>query len=269
MLSLWWTSEIVRFYSFLAKINDLFIAVHCWNYRRFVINLANVGIHDELNFSLEKIEQDFSNFSSWYYRSNLLSKLYDTGYDREKLQSMIDEDYKRVEEAIYTDPTDQSVWFYLRWLCKAYSDNLKSLSRQTKKALQLNRFYWIVTDKVALVAVEFNDFIKDEPKLTLQVNNQVIPLNDWCSLNNGSIWYSTLPWAEQFQGSFTFQLDFQMNLPSVNTVFTKTTPEQELYFIYNQCPQSKKSIKIDKEKYDTLKQLLDLEPDNKCLYLKT
>lgn len=85
--------------------NALFV-VHCWDYRRLIINKIGISLADELNFSTEIININFSNYSSWHYRSTLLK------LDEESLAKEL----KLIQNAVFTDPADSSAWFYLRWV---------------------------------------------------------------------------------------------------------------------------------------------------------
>lgn len=49
---------------------------------------------------------DFSNYSSWHYRSTLLK------LNKENLDSEL----TLVQNAVFTDPSDSSAWYYLRFV---------------------------------------------------------------------------------------------------------------------------------------------------------
>ncbi|KAJ6807115.1 geranylgeranyl transferase type-2 subunit alpha 1 [Iris pallida] len=90
---------------------------HGWNYRRFVAKLKNVAEVDELKFTMDMINTNFSNYSAWHNRSVLLSNLLKQkaeGFDTK--ESIITEEYDLVRQALFTDPSDQSGWFFHRWL---------------------------------------------------------------------------------------------------------------------------------------------------------
>ncbi|KAJ7273233.1 rab-protein geranylgeranyltransferase [Mycena rebaudengoi] len=101
---------------------------HAWTYRRYV--LVNMPVPRtetaELAYTTRKIESNFSNFSAWHQRSKLLTSLWGSG----KLDCFqIKGGRKLVRNAMYTDPNDQSVWIYHRWLIGA-GDNKEILDRE-------------------------------------------------------------------------------------------------------------------------------------------
>ncbi|KAJ7632209.1 rab-protein geranylgeranyltransferase [Roridomyces roridus] len=87
-----------------------------WDYRRYC--LVNMPVPRpetaELAYTTRKIEANFSNFSAWHQRSKVLSSLWASGkLDSSKSR---EDEFELVRNAMYTDPNDQSVWIYHRWL---------------------------------------------------------------------------------------------------------------------------------------------------------
>ncbi|KAI3726568.1 hypothetical protein L1987_66366 [Smallanthus sonchifolius] len=90
---------------------------HAWNYRRFIAGLKNISDEKELQFTTDMINDNFSNYSAWHNRSVLLSHLLEkkvVGYFPKEI--FLKEEYEFVRNAVFTDPDDQSGWFYHLWL---------------------------------------------------------------------------------------------------------------------------------------------------------
>ncbi len=105
---------------------------HCWNYRRYVLELARLPPKEELDFTMERIIEQTSNYSAWHNRSSLLwqcnraeQKANDEGDDDEQgvrnewiepVEEVLSREFEVVQDLFYTDPKDQSAWIYHRWL---------------------------------------------------------------------------------------------------------------------------------------------------------
>ncbi|KAG5876455.1 hypothetical protein JTB14_032688 [Gonioctena quinquepunctata] len=89
---------------------------HCWDYRRLIINKIGITLTDELQFSTDRLNINFSNYSSWHYRSTL----------RKLEEGSVGFELSLVQNAVFTDPEDSSAWFYLRWVLSNPAVNKQS-----------------------------------------------------------------------------------------------------------------------------------------------
>jgi geranylgeranyl transferase type-2 subunit alpha len=106
-------------------------------------------VKDEFGFTTKKIEENFSNYSAWHQRSKLLPELYpDTETFKKALNDGIyiiiigsaddRSEFELLQNAFYTEPSDQSIWFYHLWLLE--KDILSSIRYILS---HLNHFYFV------------------------------------------------------------------------------------------------------------------------------
>ena len=70
----------------------------------------------ELAMAIGLIEDNFSNYSAWHHRSIFLPKAFSKASDIGAFHAQILDEFEKVKAAFYTEPEDQSAWFYHRWL---------------------------------------------------------------------------------------------------------------------------------------------------------
>lgn len=103
----------------MPDLQSLFsFTVHVWDHRRYVAEISSVPAENELTYCTEKIDRNFSNYSSWHYRSKLLPQLrpHPTDAMRPIDEPTLREELDKVLNATFTAPDDSSAWFYQRWL---------------------------------------------------------------------------------------------------------------------------------------------------------
>lgn len=100
---------------------------HGWSYRREIAaaladcsqltNDPQSVTETEFAYTTKMIKSNLSNFSAWHNRSKLLCPLLDgRKADGQARRQFLNEELEFITSALYTDPADQSLWFYHRCL---------------------------------------------------------------------------------------------------------------------------------------------------------
>ncbi|KAG6991332.1 geranylgeranyl transferase type-2 subunit beta [Physcia stellaris] len=97
---------------------------HGWGYRRMITKSLESDNSDsqdrsesvaeaEFEYTTKMIRANLSNFSAWHYRSKLIPRLLDERKADDKARlKMLDQELEMIQRGLYTDPNDQSLWFY-------------------------------------------------------------------------------------------------------------------------------------------------------------
>lgn len=234
---------------------------HTWHYRQFVVSRANISPSKEFEFTTAKITTNFSNYSSWHYRSRLLPLLYPDPSGRRPIQeNKHKEELELVQNAAFTDPNDQSAWFYQRWL----------LGRGKQPFNVQNAF--VSSD---IIFITLNQEVRvDDVELELIVNDTKVQ-GVWHSSNGNT--YSHLwvfsPSSEMFHGD-TILSEVAVQVKEKNTSHPIRVPliisensawastESQFGFQFSEGLTS-----VLEEELDSCAQLLELEPDSKWTLL--
>lgn len=87
---------------------------HCWGYRLKIVKLLGDSQKElELKYANDMLSKNLSNYSAMHYKINYYNML---------KKDTIEDEVNVIENAVYTDPYDQSYWLYLKWLIN-YTDN--------------------------------------------------------------------------------------------------------------------------------------------------
>jgi geranylgeranyl transferase type-2 subunit alpha len=105
---------------------------HCWQYRRWVSDrharlagdAGEATASAEVNFTRALITKNFSNYSAWHARASLFER---APVSAESLAVELD----LVRRAVFTEPDDQSPWFYRRWVISKLMVKVKLYGRSS------------------------------------------------------------------------------------------------------------------------------------------
>ncbi|KAF7386912.1 hypothetical protein HZH66_011364 [Vespula vulgaris] len=229
---------------------------HCWDYRQYVVEKAGISDHAEYEFSTTKILNNFSNYSSWHYRSKILTKLfYNDSEETPVMQQKREEELELVMNATFTDPNDSSAWFYQRWLLDNYKPKLHSILWRSR------------VTKDMVVAVFDSDISGQSGNISLSVDNNKIDVQ-WKS-------YREKTFSKVWTGILSISLENLSELQNVHINIKDKDyqlhySQRESAWIYKSNPliinenHNKEQLNEQLESY---KQLTKMEPNNKWAIL--
>lgn len=102
---------------------------HCWNYRRFVVAASKMPPDEELNYSAEKVKENFSNYSAFHHRSLYIK------HSGKSFVDILPEEFSIVENAIFTEPDDQSAWWYHQFLLTWVSTEVRGKQGEDREQM--------------------------------------------------------------------------------------------------------------------------------------
>jgi len=95
---------------------------HGWGYRRSVVGemerLSGTNmVEEEFGYTTKMIKTNLSNFSAWHYRGKLIPHLLSGRKSSSQARKeFLDGEFDLITNALWTDPNDQSLWFYHAYL---------------------------------------------------------------------------------------------------------------------------------------------------------
>lgn len=235
-----------------------YFPVHVWDYRRYAVAHADVPAEKELEFCTEKIQNNFSNYSSWHSRSKLLPVLHphETDKSRPISEEALRDELELVLTAAFTDPNDSSAWFYQRWLLGNSEQELDIVAFKLTKTFALLAFSKPVDLHKCAVSLDattkFDTFKWHQLTDFENQYDSVWRLEDTFELNNDS--------ESIFELVFTDESGVNHSLKvtkSDDVLFGIRKPKFGYEFGEN-------VTSVLKEQLNSCKQLLEFEPESKC-----
>ena len=89
-------------------------------------------LQSEWDFTTKKIQNNFSNFSAFFYRSQLLPNYLEISHDT---LNVWENEFQIIENAVFTEPDDQTVWWYQAVLL-SFDDNIFPMQELRERLMQ-------------------------------------------------------------------------------------------------------------------------------------
>lgn len=227
---------------------------HCWDYREFVVQKAGISNEEEFEFSTTKILNNFSNYSSWHYRSRILTKMFGTSSEEIPI---IDDKYREeldlVMNATFTDPNDTSAWFYQRWLLDKCLTTCRLWRAQIKK-------------DTAIVVID-NNVLIEPVSLSLFVNGEIVD-TQWQLYPDEK--FAKLRIAEFANSLEDLDHAKEVSVKLQESMYQLSYSELESAWIYKDNSNLHKQNSNNKqlnEQLESYNQLSEMEPNNKWALL--
>ncbi|OBT75222.1 hypothetical protein VF21_06120 [Pseudogymnoascus sp. 05NY08] len=108
---------------------------HGWGYRRMVVEKLESPalngkslVEEEFAYTTKMVNTNLSNFSAWHNRSQLIPRLLDERNASDEVRKeFLDEEFDTMRNALWTDASDQSLWFYHQFLMVTLLDRSVSI----------------------------------------------------------------------------------------------------------------------------------------------
>jgi len=105
---------------------------HGWRYRRHIVaqlESPELGgesmVEQEFEYTTKMTMLNLSNFSAWHARSKLMPRLLNERQADDKTRrQFLDGEFDIMNRALWTDPTDQSLWFYQQFLMTFLTEDI-------------------------------------------------------------------------------------------------------------------------------------------------
>eukprot|EP00090_Calanus_glacialis_P026485 TRINITY_DN41699_c0_g1_i1.p1 TRINITY_DN41699_c0_g1~~TRINITY_DN41699_c0_g1_i1.p1 ORF type:complete len:459 (-),score=139.87 TRINITY_DN41699_c0_g1_i1:77-1417(-) len=237
-----WENELALCDRFLSMDERNF---HCWDYRQIAAKKAGQTPEKELEFTMERINTNFSNYSAWHYRSKLLP-LTNPNPDKSSCQpieeSVHHQELDLVQNAAFTDPDDSSAWLYHTWLVGRGQAKLAILYAKVEKGLLT-----VATNR----AVSSSD-------ITVKIGEEVVPM-EW---RKGMKW--RVEWVAEVPLHQTMKIELNEEEIEIKSSEERTYVLGSGFVDLKFDPEpSEETIKVLKEELENCEQLLEMEPDSK------